>query len=168
MFFPGKRVTPYALWIGSKRDSRNVGAARRHDVTLVVNCTRNLPMVVPGVQHHRVPVDDSSDEVPTFLQCLPQAVLLIDDHLSGGGGVLVHCYAGISRSASTVAAYLMYKEGLTPRQAIARIRRLKPETFGDDPNFMGALEAFHEFLHGTMRAETRGGAASRRGPRARR
>lgn len=165
MFYPGKRVTPYPVWIGSKLDSQNVDAARRRGVTLVVNCTRHLPSVVPGVRHHRVPVDDDPDEAATMLACLPEAVLAIDDHVSGGGGVLVHCHAGISRSASTVAAYLMFKEGLTPRQAIARIRRLKPETFGPRPNFLAALEAFHAFM---VTAGTRAGAASTPGSRGRR
>lgn len=147
MFYPAKRITPYQLWIGSEADSKNAEAARRHGVGLIVNCTRNIPARVPRVRHVRVPIDDSSDEAGTFLAHLPVVVRLIDEHLSKGQGVLVHCYAGVSRSASVVAAYLMYKEGLSPRQAMARIRRIKPETFGDSPNFLRPLTAFHGVLH---------------------
>lgn len=145
-FYPAKRVPPYNLWIGSERDSENTKAARAHGVTLVVNCTRTIPTTVPGVTHYRVPVDDTPLDADDMQAYLPRAVQLIDAHLRRGGGVLVHCYAGISRSASVAAAYLMYREGLTPRQAIARIRRAKPETFGPSPNFATALDAFHALL----------------------
>ena len=151
MFYPAKQIRPYRLWIGSEADSSNVAAARRRGVGLIVNCTRNLPALVPGLNHFRVPVDDTSDEGSTFLEHLPRAVVLIDEHLSRGHGVLVHCYAGVSRSASVVAAFLMYREGLTPRQAMARVRRMKPETFGDSPNFFKALVAFQEVLRPSTR-----------------
>lgn len=151
-FYPARQVTPYRLWIGSKQDSRNTAAARRHGVTLVVNCTRDLPAGVRGARHHRVPVDDHADEAAVFLSHAPPTLRLIDDHLARGDAVLVHCYAGISRSASMVAAYLMFKEGLTPRQAMARVRRLKPETFGPRPNFLPALEALHPALASARRS----------------
>ena len=143
MFYPAKQILPYRLWVGSERDSQNLEAARRHGVSLVVNCTRNIPFKVPGIKHYRVPIDDHRDERVTFVKHLPRAVALIDEHLSKGGGVLVHCYAGVSRSASVAAAYLMHKEGLTPRQALSRIRRLKPETFGNKPNFFQGLQLFN-------------------------
>ena len=142
MFYPGKRVAPYNLWIGSKGDSANVTAARRRGIGLVVNCTRDIPRHLAGVRFLRVPVDDAQDEGGTFLAHLPRIVAAIDQHLSAGQGVLVHCYAGVSRSASVVAAYLMAKEGLTPAQAMARIRRLKPETFQPSPTFLRPLQAF--------------------------
>lgn len=149
MFYPAKRIAPYALWVGSLRDSRNVEAAKRHGVTLVVNCTRDLPFVVPGVQRVRVAVHDSEEEADDMLAHLPRAVAQIDRHLREGGAVLVHCYAGVSRSASVAAAFLMHREGLTHRQAMARVRRAKPETFGPAPNFAGSLRAFEASRRGT-------------------
>lgn len=146
MFFPAKRVAPYNLWIGSMQDSQNTQAARHHKVGLVVNCTRDLPFVVRGVKHVRVPVHDSPAEARAMLLALPKAVAAIDDHLKKGDTVLVHCYAGVSRSASVAAAYLMCKEKLTPKQAIARIQRHKPETFGDPPVFLEALDLWHAHI----------------------
>lgn len=140
-FYPARRITPYRLWIGSKADSRNVSAAERHGITLVVNCTRDLPFVLRGVRRVRVPVHDDASEAPVMAAHLPRAIAAIDDELRRGGTVLVHCYAGVSRSASVAAAWLMAAERLTPRQAIARVQACKPETFGERPNFLKALQA---------------------------
>lgn len=148
-FYPAKRIPPYALWIGSQQDSQNHAASKRHNITLVVNCTRNVPFKVPGVERVRVAVDDDPGEADEMLWHLPRAVSAIEDHLSKGGGVLVHCYAGISRSASVVAAYLMFKEGLSVREAMARIKAVKPETFGPDPTFASALHAFERLTRQT-------------------
>lgn len=138
-YYPAQKIGPYNLWIGSKQDSRNVTAAQRHNIGLVVNCTRDLPFLVPRTTRYRVPVDDTEDEADTMMQHLPRALFLIDQHLRRGDGVLVHCFAGISRSASVVAAYLMYREGVPPAKAMRRIRKVKPETFGPSPNFEKAL-----------------------------
>ena len=160
MFYPARQVGPYNLWIGSERDSQNVTAARRRGIGLVVNCTRDIPVRVPGVRHLRLPIDDSSNEAGTFLAHLPRIVSAIDHSLTKGRGVLVHCYAGVSRSASVVAAFLMYKEGLTPRAAMTRVRGAKPETFGPTPNFERALDAFHDVLR-SLRTRTPAGSAAR-------
>lgn len=145
-FYAAKRISPYNLWIGSKKDSSDAQGAARHDIGLVVNCTRDLPFAIPGVRQVRVPIDDASHENDTFLDSLPRAVLAIHRCLGSGKGVLVHCYAGISRSASVVAAYLMWVEHLTARQAMARVRACKVETFGMYPNFEEGLTAWERFL----------------------
>ena len=38
----------------------------------------------------------------------------IDEHLESGN-VLIHCFAGVSRSATILAAYLMRKKGWNSR-----------------------------------------------------
>lgn len=155
-FYPAKRIPPYNLWVGSQRDSMNATAARRHNIGLVVNCTRDIPFAVPGVSHYRVPVDDRPDDSADMLKHLAAATAMIDDFISSGKGVLVHCFAGVSRSASVTAAFLMLREGLTHRQAMARVKAAKPETFGDSPNFEVALKVFE----GTLMERRRGTAAS--------
>ena len=49
------------------------------------------------------------------------AVDFIDDVVSSGERVLVHCHAGRSRSVCMVARYFMIKHGMTSNQALAKI-----------------------------------------------
>lgn len=157
-YYPAKRIPPYNLWVGSRRDSMNATAARRHNISLVVNCTRDIPFSVPGVARYRVPVDDHPDEAADMLEHLPAVTAMIDRHLQAGRGVLVHCFAGISRSASVAAAFLTHKEGLTHRQAMDRVKAAKPETFGTSPNFEAALQAFTEGRPGRAASTPQGRA----------
>ena len=52
-------------------------------------------------------------DIPTenLLPHLPDAIAFIKNGISLGGNVLVHWYAGVSRSASTVIAFLMVEKG---------------------------------------------------------
>lgn len=42
---------------------------------------------------------------------------------AAGGGVYVHCYRGVSRSAAAAVGYLMAAEGCTYEEALAAVRR---------------------------------------------
>ncbi|KAH9507363.1 dual specificity phosphatase 12 [Bulinus truncatus] len=44
-----------------------------------------------------------------LLQLIPECLSFIDQAREGGGAVLVHCQAGISRSSTVVASYIMQK-----------------------------------------------------------
>jgi dual specificity phosphatase 12 len=143
-FYPAKRIPPFPLWVGSKHDSLNVKAATRHNVGLVINCTRDLPFKIPNVHHYRVPVNDDSTDWEVMADHLPDVMSLIDESIQRGDSVLIHCYAGISRSASVAAAYLMHSNGLNASQAVRRIQAAKPETFSNGLNFYAALKYFEE------------------------
>lgn len=141
-FFPAKEIIKN-LWIGSEGDSRNPGFYKAHDIRLVVNATASIPIKAPAdVKSYRIPVDDHPSENETMLRHLPLVVVAIDDVLKYGHGVLVHCRAGMQRSAAAVAGYLMWKRGMTADQAFEYINSRKPETFWPVPTFEKALRAW--------------------------
>ena len=51
-----------------------------------------------------------------------RAADFIESGLSSNGKVYVHCYMGISRSASIVIAYLMIKKGMSVKEAVTTVR----------------------------------------------
>lgn len=144
MYYPARQIV-HGLWIGSKGDAGSAARARRRNIGLVVNCTRDIPAELP-VPTYRVAVDDWPGDADAMLGHLPAAVLVIDDALQRGQGVLVHCFAGIQRSATVVAAYLMWKEGLGRAEAMRLVRTAKPETFSPRPTFGGALGRWQAHL----------------------
>ncbi|XP_053613411.1 dual specificity protein phosphatase 13B-like isoform X2 [Plodia interpunctella] len=50
------------------------------------------------------------------------AANFIDEGISSGGRVLVHCFMGVSRSATCAIAFLMIKRGMTLTEALAAVR----------------------------------------------
>ena len=62
----------------------------------------------------------------------PAAIEFIRNAIEKGGSVLVHCYAGVSRSASTVIAYLMAEKGASYVSAATYVKKKRPVIF---PNF---------------------------------
>ena len=78
------------------------------------------------------------DDAPMF-EVFERTTRFIRSALAGGGAVYVHCYAGISRSPTVVAAYLIAEGGMTKEKALEFIAERRPII---DPNdgFRAALE----------------------------
>lgn len=95
----------------------------------------------PGVTDtHRVAVDDT-DKANIIEHFIPTADFISSALERNDGGVLVHCQAGVSRSTTLVAAYLMARHGMNAEQAIDRIRAARPQV---DPSefFRTQLDMF--------------------------
>jgi protein tyrosine phosphatase len=145
-YFPAKEVQP-GLWIGSEGDSQNPDFMTAHDIGLIVNCTKNIPFLdMPGVDTYRIPIDDSPSNGDIILSHFPVVVRAIDSVLQRGKGVLVHCRAGMQRSAATVAAYIMYKYGVSAKNAMNSIKSQKSETFWPVATFANALAKYETQL----------------------
>lgn len=57
---------------------------------------------------------------------LDQAVDFIDQQISNGRPVMVHCAAGKGRTGTVLAAYLVKKQNLSAEKAIEKVRSIRP------------------------------------------
>lgn len=76
-----------------------------------------------------------------------EAADFMQDALDSGGKVLVHCRAGISRSATLVCAFLMLKKRLSAQEAIRTVRKNRAIIPND--GFLQQLCDLNERLHKT-------------------
>src|SRR5258706_525476 len=77
----------------------------QHKITHIVSILQGWPSRGP----HHLSIDLNDDEMENLLVHFPRVCDFIDQALDSGGIVLVHCFAGISRSASCVIAYGTYQ-----------------------------------------------------------
>ncbi|PWA99020.1 dual specificity protein phosphatase domain-containing protein [Artemisia annua] len=87
-----------------------------------------------------VPLTDS--EGSNLLDYLEVSLDFIDQARKNGS-VLVHCFAGLSRSASIMTAYLMRSERLSVQDALASLRQSKPSVCPND-GFLEQLTMFQD------------------------
>lgn len=102
------RILPH-LYLGNDETAKNLNTLKRSNIRYVINVTPNLPNYFadePDFHYLRIPVDDSCS--PNLAQFFPEAISFIEKARAEHSHVLVHCWAGISRSVTVCLAYLMY------------------------------------------------------------
>jgi protein tyrosine phosphatase len=141
-YFDAKEIVP-RIWIGSRADALNPEFMQKHSIGMIVNCTRDVAMPFSrSILSIRIPVDDHPNYNDVFCKYIRPAISKMHMFLrrTRGRNILVHCAAGISRSASTVAAFLMSEYRIPASKSIQFIQSRKPETFHGGVNFRHMLE----------------------------
>lgn len=118
------QITPY-LHVGGQYRRRGWPRLAARGITAVVNLRVEFDDAAAGIAPPRYLFLPTVDDAPPTLEQLRGGCAFIAEEIAQGGGVYVHCGAGIGRAATMAAAYLVIA-GLTPDQAWARIRVARP------------------------------------------
>ena len=98
-----------------------------------------------------VRLDDDPNE--NLLEHFARGTAFIEEALSNGGGVFVHCAMGKSRSAAMICAYLMKRDSISPMEALEIVREGRPVA-GPNPGFMDQLEVWHRMLQASNKHQS--------------
>ncbi len=140
------------LWLGNYKASQDKDFLVQNNINVIYNCSKNLTFAesVPSVKRrYRIPIDDNleDEEIENLAKWSPEAILILVQEYRSGATILVHCAAGMQRSAATVAMFLIATEHMTPDQAIAEVKAKRAIAFFPHANFRRSIEYFYQFFH---------------------
>ncbi|KAG7026256.1 Dual specificity protein phosphatase 1 [Cucurbita argyrosperma subsp. argyrosperma] len=110
----------------------SIGAAHNKDELKKLNITHIL--TIAFVDTRDADIKQHFDDCFNFIEEGRQS-----------GGVLIHCFAGVSRSVTITLAYLMKKRGMNLTEALEHVKSRRPQA---SPNvgFMVQLKEFETTL----------------------
>ncbi|XP_057691689.1 dual specificity protein phosphatase 8 isoform X2 [Corythoichthys intestinalis] len=147
------RILPH-LYLGSQKDVLNKDLMSQNGITYVLNASNTCPKPDFISESHfmRIPVNDNYCE--KLLPWLDKTNEFIDKAKVSNCRVIVHCLAGISRSATIAIAYIMKTMGLSSDDAYRFVKDRRP-SISPNFNFLGQLLEFEKGLR-LLRALTSG------------
>ncbi|XP_047548148.1 dual specificity protein phosphatase 8 isoform X2 [Lutra lutra] len=138
------RILPH-LYLGSQKDVLNKDLMTQNGISYVLNASNSCPKpdFICESRFMRVPVNDSYCE--KLLPWLDKSIEFIDKAKLSSCPVIVHCLAGISRSATIAIAYIMKTMGMSSDDAYRFVKDRRP-SISPNFNFLGQLLEYERSL----------------------
>ena len=132
------------IWLGNKLAAKDGQFLKDAGITTVFNCTKDLPFHDSIKKRYRIPVDDNLDpkEIENMYLWAPEAIVAMVREYKKGERILVHCHAGMQRSAALLTMALMAMMHLPSREVIPLVRKKRPIAFWTGVNFQPAIDRF--------------------------
>jgi len=141
------------LWLGNRRAALNDEWLRAHNISVVINCTKDIPFSNVPLKKYRVPVDDSLEisEINNMTLWAPEIAFKVLQEYFKGHAILIHCYAGVQRSAAAMTFVLIVLKYPTDhRQIMKFIKSKRPVVFNIQANFLKSIEEFEKYYHSSI------------------
>lgn len=132
------------LWLGDYHSSLDENFIRKNKIEAVINCAPGIKTPFKHIEYVKLNINDSlkKSDIEKMKKILPYAVSFIHSRRDiQGKNILVHCHAGMQRSAIIVLAYIAHYYGLTINQSLNYILSKRKVAFhhGKHVNFSDAL-----------------------------
>ena len=135
------------LYLGNIIDAHNPDAMKEYNIEAIVNCTESEPFheYFDDKAKIRIDIKDSLDDtnVEKFIDKIEEGVDFIDYNINTmNRAVYVHCYWGLMRSATVVAAYLIKRHKFTISESISMVKEKRPYSISEYYNFNEVLKEY--------------------------
>ena len=141
---PFDTILPFlCLGANPSKEAKNMPSLdaylHHHKFTHRIDCTNN-PQKNSDIPTCFVTVTDSPNATAKLFQHMEDVCDFIDEakRTSSKCKILIHCQAGVSRSATVVLYYLLARESLSLAQALRVVRDARP-IVSPNPGFMRGL-----------------------------
>ncbi|KAM7485642.1 hypothetical protein LguiA_001651 [Lonicera macranthoides] len=134
------------LYLGSIGAANNKTGLKSLNVTHILTVANSLSPPHPNDFTYKIVGVPDREDI-NISQHFDECFDFIDDARRKGGGVLVHCFVGRSRSVTIVVAYLMKKHGMTLSAALEHVKSKRPIA-APNTGFMLQLLNFEKSLQG--------------------
>ncbi len=143
------------LWLGNVRASKDENFIRIKNIQVVFNCTKNLEFSPIIPIKYRIPVDDdlTENEIRNMELWSNEIAFKIMSEYLDGKTILVHCFAGMQRSAASVAFFLIAFLRMRALEAMKMIKEKRPIAFSPRANFGRAIDYFDRRFHSEILPE---------------
>ncbi|KAA8548591.1 hypothetical protein F0562_000275 [Nyssa sinensis] len=136
------------LFLGSIGAANNRTALKSLNITHILTVANSLAPTYPNDFTYKI-IDVPDREDLNIAQYFDKCFDFIDEAKRMGGGVLVHCFVGRSRSVTIIVAYLMKKHGMSLSQALEHVKSKRPQA-APNKGFMLQLQNFEKSLQETQ------------------
>lgn len=135
------------VFLGNNNVAQNLEFLRVNGIKGILNCSKDLPFYFMGTELEtqistmRIPLDDKPENVEKMYNYFEPAL----DFINQNKPVFIHCFAGMSRSPTICAVYLMKSKKIGPNEAVQEIMSKRPFAFnwGKMFYFADAINRFY-------------------------
>lgn len=142
------------LFLGNYASSQSAEFITKNKIKAIVNCSKDIPCKFANIKYKQLPINDPgygfafTNDHKVFLENIAEIYNFILECLSNGINILVHCHAGMQRSASVVVYYIMYTQSIFANRgdkynaAVAYVQSRRPIIYhyGQYNNFFPAFK----------------------------
>ena len=118
---------------------------RKQGVKSIITMTENpLPESwIKDVNYLHVPTEDLS---APDMDKIDQTVDFIQERIKNDEPIMVHCAAGIGRTGTMLACYLIKYHNMSAKNAIEKVRKERPGSIQSESQEI-AVGLYHKFVH---------------------
>lgn len=144
------------VWISRWEPALNGDWLARHGIQAVFNCSKQIPFHPSIPYQYRIPVDDNLQpgEIQNMEDWAPEIAYKILREYKQGRPILIHCHAGMQRSTTACAFFLMVLTGDPLIRVMMTIKQKRSIAFEPSPNFAVALRGFEEVVRTQIHPHT--------------
>lgn len=132
------------LWLGNHRASKDEQFIKNKGINVVFNCTKNLEFSPIIPVKYRIPVDDNlqEDEIRNMELWSAEIAFKIVAEYTNGKTILIHCMAGMQRSAASMAMALIVLSKQRYTDVMKLIKSKRQIAFHPSANFIRSIQYF--------------------------